>query len=58
MVRDEVAMMCWENLEEFFEEKPNRETSRQDERPDNNEEKQKYDEAQEEHVNCTLNTGN
>ena len=58
MVRDEVAMMCWENLEEYLEEKPNRETSGQDERPDGDEEKQKYDEAQEEHVNCKLNTGN
>ena len=39
MVRDEVVMMCWESLEECLEEKPNRETSRQDERPDDDEEK-------------------
>ena len=36
-IRDEVAMMCQENIEEFFKEKPNRETSGQDERPDNDE---------------------
>ena len=58
MVRDEVVMMCWENSKEFLEETPSREMSRQDERPDNNEEKQKYDETQQEHVNCTLHTGN
>ena len=51
-------MMCWEKSEGILEEKPNRETSGQNERPDNNEEKQKYDEAQEEHVDCTLHTGN
>ena len=38
-VRDEVVMMCWENLEEFLEEKPNREASRQDGRPDDDKEK-------------------
>ena len=37
MVRDEVVMMCWENLGEFLEERPKRETSTQDERPGNNE---------------------
>ena len=58
MARNEVAMICWENSEEVLEEKPNRETSGQDERPDDEEEKQKYDEAQKEHVNCTLNSGN
>ena len=51
-------MMCWENSEEVLEEKPNKETSRQDERPDDDKEKPNYDEAQEEHVNCTLHTGN
>ena len=37
MVRDEVVMMCWENLEEVLKEKPNRVTSRQNERPDDDE---------------------
>ena len=58
MTENEVAMMCWENLEEVLEEKPNKETSRQEEGPDDNDEKQNYNKAQEEHVNCTLNTGN
>ena len=51
MVRDEVAMACCEILEKVLEEKPNRETSGQDEM-------KQYDEAQEKHVNCTLNTEN
>ena len=50
-------MMCWENSEAILEEKPNKETSGQDERTDNDKEKQNYDKAQEEHVDCTLHTG-
>ena len=50
-------MMCWENLEGFLEEKPNKEISNQDERPDDDKEKPNYDEAQE-HDDCTLHTSN
>ena len=56
-IRDEVAIMCWENSE-VLEEKPCKERSRQDERPDDDKEKPNYDKTQEEHVNCTLDTGN
>ena len=56
--RNEVAMMCWENLEGVLAEEPNEETSGPDKRPDNEMEKPKYEEAQEEHGNDTLHTGN
>ena len=51
-------MMCWENLDEFVAEEHNEETSSQGRRPDDEMEKPKYDEAQEEHANYTLHTGN
>ena len=57
-IRNKAAMMCWETLEGFMAEEPNKETSCQDERPDDDKEKPNYDEAQEEHANCTLHTGN
>ena len=50
--------MCWENLEGFLAEEPNKETNGQDERPDDEMEKPKYEEALEEHANHTLHTGN
>ena len=56
--RDEVAIMCWENLEGFLAEEPNKETNGQDERPDDEMEKPKYEEALEEHANHTLHIGN
>ena len=57
-IRDEVAMMCWENLEGGLAEEPKKVTSGQDERPDNKKEKPNYDEAREENADCTLHTGN
>ena len=39
-IRDEVAMMCWENLEGVLAEESNKETSSQDERPNNDKENQ------------------
>ena len=56
MVGDEVAMMCWENLEEFLEESL---TEKQvDKMKDLTMMSKKYDKAQEKHVDFTLNTGN
>ena len=52
---DEVAMVCWENLEGFLAEEPNEETGSQDGRVDDKMEKPKYEE---EHVDHTLHTGN
>ena len=49
-------MISWENLEGVLAEEPNKGTSCQDERPDNKKEKQDYDEAQEQHADCTLYT--
>ena len=54
--RVEEEMMCWEKLEDFLAEEPNKETSSQDERADNKMEKPKYEEAQEEHAVPTLHT--
>ena len=51
-------MMCWENLEDSLEEEPNKEMSGEDEKLDDDKEKQNYEEAQEEHTKCTVNTGN
>ena len=52
---DEVAMICWENMDGSLAEEPNEETGSQNERADNNMEEPK---DEEEHVNSTLHTGN
>ena len=57
-VRDEVAMVCWENSKNFW--KKSLTEKQVDKMKDLMmiRENKKYDEAQEEHVDCTLNTGN
>ena len=58
MIKDEVAMVCWENQDESQGKEHNKETGREDKRLDDNKGKQNYEEAHEEHAECTVNTGN
>ena len=59
MMQDEVAMMCWENLDESQDKEPNKEVGSEDKRLDDDNEKQNYEEAHEENVESTVkNTGN
>ena len=52
---DEAVMMCWENLEGFLAEEPNKETGNQDGRADDEMEKPKDEEEQ---ADSALPTGN
>ena len=54
----ESAMMCWENLEDSAQENQTRKMIGQDEDTNNDKEKQNNEEADEEHVESTVLTGN
>ena len=58
MMQDEVAMMCWENRDESQDKEPNKEVGSADKRLDDDNEKQNYEEAHEQNVESTVNTGN
>ena len=55
--RVESAMMCWENLEDPAQEKQIRKTIGQDEETNDDKGKQNNEEADEEHVESTVRTG-
>ena len=52
------AMMCWENLEDSAQEKQIRKTIGQNKDTSNDKGKQNNEEANEEHVESTVHTGN
>ena len=54
----ESAMMCWENPEDSEQEEKRRQAIGQDKDPSNDREMQSDEEADEEHVKCTVFTGN